>query len=114
MAIEAYIPTQVQLDGETVQHAELITLYDPDGPSANGSITGPATLPDGGSGKLVWQGRRDGKLWSVVCPQVTVVNASALGCEFTLAEPPQRTVLETTRTTDQPHKKGLEERFDIR
>jgi len=114
VGVEAYIPDSVEFDGRAIESPVAVTLYDPDGPRPSGSLTAHAPIPAGSSGGLVFQGKRAGKVWSVVCPEITVTNKSALGCEFVLTLPPQRTVLAEEESEDAPREKGLEERFDIR
>jgi len=114
VAVEAYIPEHVEFDGRAVESPVAVTLYDPDGQRPRGSMTAHGPIPAGSTGGLVFQGRRGGKVWSVVCPEITVTNKSALGCEFVLSSPPQRTVLAEEESEEGPREKGLEERFDIR
>ena len=93
MAVEAYIPSKVDLDGEPLDLPRLITLYDPQGSAPTGSLTGLTPLQSGEYGLLAFQGHRDGKPWRVVCPEMTVTATSALGCEFKLERSPTRTPL---------------------
>ena len=114
MPLETYIPQSVQLDGRPVASPIQLTLYDPDGDSPSGSLTANDPLPQGQRGRLVFEGARDGKLWSVTLPSVTVTRKSAVGCEFTIAGRPQRTLLRELGDAKSPRAKGLEEKFDIR
>ncbi len=114
MAIEAYIPSSVTFDGRPQPDAALVTLYDPEGVSPRGSLTGPNDLERTAQGTLVLIGTRGGKEWRVTLPIITLVNKTAVGCEFSLDAPPTREVLRELETDQKPHEKGLEERFDIR
>ncbi|MHC4066239.1 MAG: hypothetical protein ACYSUQ_10065 [Planctomycetota bacterium] len=114
MSVEAYTPSKVEFEGCPVDSPRLVTLYDPDGPAASGSLTAGEPIPAGRSGRLVFQGRRDAKVWSVVCPRISVTNRTAVGCEFVMSGKPQRRVI---AESDQPgggREKGFEEQFDIR
>ena len=114
MALEAYIPESVNLDGRAVASPVVLTLYNPDGDSPTGSLTANDPIPEGQSGRLVFEGARDGKLWSVTLPSITVTHKSAVGCEFTIAGKPERTMLRELGEEKGPRAKGLEEKFDIR
>lgn len=114
MPLEAYIPNSVTLEEQPVASAILVTLYQPDGDSPTGSLTAGEPLPVGRYGRLVFEGTRDGKLWSVTVPHIAVTNKSALGCEFTITGKPERTVLKALDDDKGPRAKGLEEKFDIR
>jgi hypothetical protein len=114
MAIVAYIPESLQLDGRAVASPLVLTLYNPDGDAPTGSLTANDPIPAGQSGRLVSEGTRGGKLWSVTLPQVTVTHKSAVGCEFSIAGKPERVVLKELGEEKGPRAKGLEEKFDIR
>ncbi len=100
MSVEAYITTSVEFDGEAVESPFLITLHDPDGPAPSGCLTAPTAITAGRAGRLKFEGSRDGKLWSLVCPQITVTHTSAVGCEFSVAAPPTRTQLADPASAD--------------
>lgn len=92
----------------------VVTLYDPDGPDPTGSLTGP-TVPDADCvGPLSFIGLRDGKEWRLALSSVRVSRKTALGCEYKIAGPVRREMLRELGTAPGPHKKALEERFDIR
>ncbi|MCP4246043.1 MAG: hypothetical protein GY778_03245 [bacterium] len=116
MSVVTYIPTSVELDGRPVEAPAQVTLYHPDGPTPSGSLTSTDPPRAGQSGRLVFEGRRDGKVWSVMCANITVTNRSALGCEFSIDSTPERTAIGHLEQ-DQPagsRDKGFEEQFDIR
>jgi len=112
--IETYTPSSVVFDGCPVESPVLLTLYDPDGTAASGSLTASDPLAEGRTGRLVTKAERDGKVWSVICPQITVTNRSAVGCEFAISSEVQRTVIEDHQEPPTPRQKGFEEQFDIR
>ncbi len=114
MAVEAYIPDNTEFDGGPIDSPALITLYDPDGPAPSGSMTTSAPLDEGQTGRLVFRGLRGDKAWSVICPDVRVMNKTALGCEFSLASAPRREPLEELNDARGRHTKAFEEHFDIR
>src|SRR5262249_50173239 len=113
MALEAYIPTSVQLDDQPIEEVMVATLYDPESPTARGSLTGPQPIEAGAEGRLVIVGRRDGKEWRVTLPRISVRNKTALGCEYAIEGPVEREVLRELGDVKM-HEKALEERFDIR
>lgn len=115
MALEAYIPTQVEFAGRPLPDVTLVTLYHPDGTSPAGSLTASQPPGEAANGPLVFTGRRDGKEWRVTLPVIRVTHKTALGCEYTIEGRVQREMLgELTDARKGPHSKGLEERFDIR
>ena len=83
MAIEVYIPLEVAFQGQAVDDAAVLTLYDPDNDEPRGALTGPNPLPaDSDGGPLEVRGTREGKTWSVTIGRLAVTNRSAMGCEF--------------------------------
>ena len=114
MPIEAYIPDSVKLDGRAIASPIVLTLYNPDGDAPSGSLTANDPIAEGQSGRLVVEGARDGKLWSVTLPAITVTHKSAVGCEFAITGKPERTLLRELGEEKGPRSKGLEEKFDIR
>jgi hypothetical protein len=114
VSVEAYIPSRIEFAGAELTGPTLLTLYHPDGDQPAGSLTASKPPPPGARGRLVVEGTRAGKLWSIVCPEIEVHNKSALGCEFHLLAAPQRTLLQDLGESKGPRKKGMEEQFDIR
>ncbi|HEY3243280.1 MAG TPA: hypothetical protein VGM03_08005 [Phycisphaerae bacterium] len=114
MSVEAYIPSRIEFAGVEIAGPTLVTLYNPDSAVSGGSLTASKPPPAGCRGRLVVEGTRAGKLWSIVCPEIEVHNKSALGCEFHLLAAPQRTVLQDLGESKGRRKKGMEEQFDIR
>lgn len=89
--IEAYIPSSIQFEGHSLDESHVVTLYNPDGDQAHGSVTtGQPLLAGTRGGPLVILGKRDGKDWRVLLPQIEVVNKTAVGFEFRMQAPPQR------------------------
>ncbi len=113
MALEAYIPSSVQFDDQSIEDVMVITLYEPDSPEARGSLTGPHPMEAGVEGRLVVVGRRDGKEWRVTMPSIAVGNRTALGCEYKITGAIEREMIRELGEVKQ-HEKALEERFDIR
>lgn len=113
MALEAYIPSSVELENGAIADVMIITLYQPDSDSPRGSLTGSHPMEAGRSGRLVFVGTRDGKEWRVTLPRIDVYNKTALGCEYSIRGPIEREILRDMGEVKK-HEKALEERFDIR
>lgn len=113
MALEAYIPSTVELENAAIADVMVITLYQPDSEKARGSLTGAHPIEAGKSGRMVFVGTRDGKEWRVTLPRIEVSNKTALGCEYSIRGPVEREMLRELGEVKK-HEKALEERFDIR
>jgi len=113
VALEAYIPSTVELEGGAIPDVIVITLYQPDSDAPRGSLTGAHPIEAGQSGRMVFVGTRDGKEWRVTLPRIEISNKTALGCEYQIRGPVQREMLRDLGEVKK-HEKALEERFDIR
>jgi hypothetical protein len=82
LAVEVYIPDEVDFAGERCADAAVVTLYDPDGDNPCGALTGPNPLSSGRRGALTFTGARDGQTHEVSLQVIEVTNRSAMGCEF--------------------------------
>ncbi len=83
MTTEAYIPAEVTFGEKRIAEVFAVTLYDPDSDDPHGSMTTHQPLEEGErGGPLVVLGTRDGQQWRVTLPEIEVVRATAVGCEF--------------------------------
>ena len=91
MAVDGYVPLAVRINDRVVDLPFLITLYDLQGDDACGAITTASPLSVGTQGSLEFEGTHHGKTWSVVVGRITVTGQSAVGFEFKIDAPIQRT-----------------------
>lgn len=94
MPLEAYAPETVALAGQPLADAKIVAFYDPDGPTPRGALTGVSLDSECEVGPLEIVGLREGRRWRVVTAAIAVESRSAIGCEFRLCGPLQRTPLE--------------------
>ena len=99
MALEAYIPcdsSEVRLDDEPISDVYVVTLYDREGDRPRGSMTTDKPLAEGQSGRLTFVGKQDRTRWEVTIDCIEVVRTTAVGFEFAVSGPIERTALQGT------------------
>lgn len=95
MAIEAYIPTHASFAGQPLGEGIVFTLHNAESDAPHGSFTTSQPLPAGTrGGPLVVQGMRDGKRWEITLAEIEVRNKSAVGFEYAIRGPIQRSLLD--------------------
>jgi len=88
VAVEAYIPTEVRYEDETVNNVFVFTLYDRESSAPHGALTTRNPLPVGSrGGPLIVRGARGGSQWRLALPEIEVINRTAMGCEFRVLGP---------------------------
>lgn len=109
MSVKAFIPSEVRFGDRAIKGARIITLYDPDGESPNGSMTTSEPLERGArGGPLVFVGIRDGKSWEITLTEIAVNNKTAVGFEYDILGPiHEKLVEEDVGKQRGPIEKGL-------
>jgi hypothetical protein len=100
VAVEAYIPLAMSIDGRVVDPPVLITLYDAQGHDASGAITTAKPLSVGTEGCLRFKGTHGGRSWSVVIERISVTRQSAVGFECKINSPVRRTPIDAKRRSE--------------
>jgi len=96
MATEAYTEVEATFGGTPIPDVFAVTLHNPDSDDPHGALTTHQPLPEGARGPLIVTGRRDGKRWQVILPEIEVYRSTAVGCEFTIFGPARRRELPTS------------------
>jgi len=96
MATEAYTEVEATFGDVPIHDVFVLTLYNPDSDDPHGALTTHQPLPEGARGPLIVSGRRDGKRWRVMLPEIEVYRSSAVGCEFTIFGAVKRQELPTS------------------
>lgn len=83
MALEAYVPRQIELGGDTLHDAFLLTLYVGNEGAPRGALTMPAPPEEGARvGPLIVDAERAGKRWHLEANQIEILRHTPVGCEF--------------------------------